>query len=232
MPEAPIWSDVRSYDGAAWRGLVDGIVAGYPCQPFSVAGRRRGFDDPRNLWPSIERIIGECRPAWCFFENVAGHLRLGYFDHVRPRLEALGYRVSEQICKASDVGSPQLRERVFILAVANAGFVKQRGGERVGGISAFGPSQTGHATRRSEVLAAFPPGPDDGRGWVEALEAHPWLSPHAQSAIRGVVDGPPVGLGISRPEQIRILGNSVVPQQAALAWQLLWRDLPQERKTR
>ena len=121
FPPAPIWSDVRTFDGRPWRGVVDCITGGYPCQPFSVAGKRRGKDDPRHLWPHIARIVGEVEPAWCFFENVGGHLRLGYFDIVRPDLERLGYRVTEGLFTAEEVGAPHQRERLFILADASGG---------------------------------------------------------------------------------------------------------------
>ena len=120
LPPGPIWDDLHTFDGSAWRGLVDGIVGGYPCQPFSTAGRQRGFDDERNLWPAIERLVSVVRPGWCFFENVEGHLRLGYFDFVKSGLEALGYRVEAQICAASDVGATHRRRRLFVLAVADS----------------------------------------------------------------------------------------------------------------
>ena len=116
LDDAPIWTDLHAFDARGWRGRVDGIIGGYPCQPFSVAGKRLGTADPRHLWPSISRIIAECEPAWCFFENVGGHLRLGYWDVVRPDLERLGYRVAEGLFTAAEVGASHQRERLFILA--------------------------------------------------------------------------------------------------------------------
>lgn len=74
---APIWTDLRSFDARPFRGAFDAVLAGYPCQPFSAAGRRGGADDPRHLWPDVARVIGECRPEWVFLENVAGHVALG-----------------------------------------------------------------------------------------------------------------------------------------------------------
>jgi DNA (cytosine-5)-methyltransferase 1 len=115
LDDAPIWTDVATFDGRAWRGAVDCVIGGYPCQPFSVAGRRAGADDPRHLWPHIARILGECEPEWCFFENVANHLNLGYRD-VRRELEAMGYRVAEGLFTAAEVGAPHRRQRLFILA--------------------------------------------------------------------------------------------------------------------
>lgn len=76
---APIWDDVTTFDAKPLAGAIDTLLAGYPCQPFSLAGQRRGENDERHLWPDIERIIGELGDGlrWCFFENVAGHLTLG-----------------------------------------------------------------------------------------------------------------------------------------------------------
>mgnify|MGYP000033995807 CR=1 FL=1 len=117
LDQAPIWTDLRTFDGKPWRGLVDCITAGYPCQPFSVAGKQLGDKDPRHLWPHIARIVSEIQPAMCFFENVAGHLRLG-FEQVCDNLHAMGYRVKAGLFTAEEVGAPHRRERLFILAYA------------------------------------------------------------------------------------------------------------------
>jgi len=115
LDRAPVWDDIKTFDGGPWRGLVDIVSGGYPCQPFSVAGRMRGADDPRHLWPDVRRIVGEVRPGLCFFENVANHLRLG-FREVRGDLRSLGYEVESGIFSAQEVGAPHLRKRLFILA--------------------------------------------------------------------------------------------------------------------
>lgn len=113
---APIWSNIKTFDPKPFRGVIDGIIGGYPCQPFSVAGNRGGEDDPRHLWPFIRRHIEVIQPGWCFFENVAGHLTLG-FDVVKRELEEMGYWVEAGIYTAEEVGAPHRRERLFILAV-------------------------------------------------------------------------------------------------------------------
>jgi site-specific DNA-cytosine methylase len=113
---APIWSNLKTFDPKPFRGVIDGIIGGYPCQPFSVAGNRGGEDDPRHLWPFIRRHIEVIQPGWCFFENVAGHLTLG-FDVVKRELEEMGYWVEAGIYTAEEVGAPHRRERLFILAV-------------------------------------------------------------------------------------------------------------------
>jgi DNA (cytosine-5)-methyltransferase 1 len=116
LDHAPVWDDVASFDGRPWRGAVDIVTAGYPCQPFSVAGKRRGADDPRHLWPHIARIIGEVEPPFVFLENVAHHLRLG-FPEVASGLVGMGYRLAAGLFTAAEVGAPHKRERLFILAI-------------------------------------------------------------------------------------------------------------------
>lgn len=111
----PCWSDLHTFDGTAWRG-VDIIIGGYPCQPFSFAGQRRGQDDPRHLWPQVARVIAEAEPGIVFLENVAGHLSLG-FDVVWGDLRRMGYRVTAGLFTAAETGAPHKRTRLFILAV-------------------------------------------------------------------------------------------------------------------
>ena len=116
LDQAVVWDDVATFDGRPWRGAVDIVTAGYPCQPFSVAGKRRGADDPRHLWPHVARIIGEVEPPFVFLENVAHHLRLG-FPEVASGLVGMGYRLAAGLFTAAEVGAPHRRERLFILAI-------------------------------------------------------------------------------------------------------------------
>lgn len=112
---APIWSDLKTFPYGRFHGLVDILIAGYPCQPFSAAGKRGGKEDPRHLWPYIADGIRILRPRMCFFENVEGHISLG-LSSVISDLEELGYKVSWGIFSAREVGAPHQRKRVFILA--------------------------------------------------------------------------------------------------------------------
>lgn len=122
LDPAPIWSNIKTFPWETFSGKVHGIIGGYPCQPFSVAGNRGGEDDPRHLWPYIAYGIRTVQPLWCFFENVGGHLTLGY-ETVRGELQDMGYHVEEGIFSAEEVGAPHRRERMFILAVlANSGY--------------------------------------------------------------------------------------------------------------
>ena len=126
---APIFTDLRQFDAREFAGLVDGVIGGYPCQPFSVAGKQRGAADDRHLWPAVARIMAECHPTWGFFENVGGHLRLGFQD-VASDLERLGYGVSAGLFTAAEVGAPHRRQRLFVLAYRegeHGGLLVQRG---------------------------------------------------------------------------------------------------------
>ena len=115
LDAAPIWSDLKSFPWKEFSGLVDILSGGYPCQPFSSAGKRLGADDERHLWPFIADGIAIMRPRVCFFENVEGHITLG-LSTVISDLEELGYKVSWGIFSASEVGAPHQRKRVFIMA--------------------------------------------------------------------------------------------------------------------
>jgi len=119
LDEAPIWTDLKTFDGRPWRGKVDCLTGGYPCQPFSVAGKKLAEKDPRHLWPEIKRLISEIEPPICFFENVGGHLRLG-FEQVANDLSELGYKVKAGLFTAQEVGAPHKRERLFILAYSDS----------------------------------------------------------------------------------------------------------------
>ena len=114
MDKAPVWDDLRTFDGRRWRGAVDWVVGGIPCQPHSTAGHRLGADDERDLWPSVERIIGEIRPAVVFLENVPGILWY-YHDRIGPGLRDTGYRTKEGLFSAREVGAPHFRQRFFAL---------------------------------------------------------------------------------------------------------------------
>jgi DNA (cytosine-5)-methyltransferase 1 len=116
LDQAVVWDDVGTFDGRPWRGAVDIVTAGYPCQPFSVAGKRLGTEDPRHLWPHVARIIGEVEPPFVFLENVAHHLRLG-FPEVASGLVSMGYKIAAGLFTAAEVGAPHKRERLFILAI-------------------------------------------------------------------------------------------------------------------
>jgi len=112
---APIWDDVTTFDGTPFRGAIDTILAGYPCQPFSMAGQRRGADDERHLWPDVARIIREVQPSWVFLENVAGHVSLGA-ETVLRELWDMGWTPAAGLFSAQEVGASHERLRWFCVA--------------------------------------------------------------------------------------------------------------------
>lgn len=162
LDQAPVWTDLRTFDGTPWRGLVDCITAGYPCQPFSVAGKQLGDKDPRHLWPDVFRVVREIDPPLCFFENVPGHLRLG-FQQIHDDLRSLGYRVKAGLFSAEEVGASHKRERLFILAYRESVFSERALPERdLEGRSAQTAGSFGHHLGNSEYdgssSAALPSG--------------------------------------------------------------------------
>ena len=110
-----VYSDVKSFPAERFRGCFDIVIGGYPCQPFSNAGKQLASEDPRHLWPYIQNILREIRPVCAFFENVRGHVKLGLFDVVRDLAE-LGYVSECGIFSAEEVGASHRRERLFIVA--------------------------------------------------------------------------------------------------------------------
>jgi len=243
LDDAPLWSDSGTFDGAEWRGKVDWIIGGFPCQPWSVAGRQAGLDDERWLWPHIREILGDVQPRGAFFENVPGLLR-GGLGPILGDLAALGFDAEWITVRASDVGAPHRRERVFIL-----GDTDRQGLQ--------GRQQP--VEQRAYELPAWPPGPSDTDAWAAILTERPDLAPAVgksaeqglpkrnrervsaagtrdaefecasgrngqtspEPEVRGVDDGLARGMDLSRTDKLRILGNGVVPQQAALAFHIL-----------
>ena len=115
LDPAPIWTDLKTFPWSEFHGRVDILSFGYPCQPFSAAGKRLGAEDPRHLWPFIAAGIAAMRPSVCFAENVEGHISLGLPD-VLQDLAGMGYRTTWCVASASECGAPHQRKRVFILA--------------------------------------------------------------------------------------------------------------------
>ncbi|MCK4302802.1 MAG: DNA cytosine methyltransferase [Candidatus Eisenbacteria sp.] len=235
LPQAPIWSDIATFCGAGWRGAVDIITAGFPCQPWSCAGQQKGTEDDRWVWPDIARIIGEVEPGIVFLENVPG-LIAGGLGPVLGSLASLGFDAEWGMFRASDVGAPHRRERLFILAHRDRdrlaqlreGWLHERKNPR--GHDTDGCNTdvehadgNGRGPRELPIAAcaaltgaegrgrAFPPGPDDYEGWRAAL-------PATQPAICGVAHGP-----TNRVGELRACGNGVVPAVVALAFITLAR---------
>ena len=125
-PQVPVYDNVKelNYDRLKSDGIISGekgidiITGGYPCQPFSVAGKQKGEQDPRHVWPEMFRLVQELRPSWVIGENVGGHIKLG-LDTVLENLESEGYSTRTFSISASSIGANHQRERVWIIAHSN-----------------------------------------------------------------------------------------------------------------
>jgi len=137
LDEAPIYGDVRAFvsDGYArrYRGLVDIVAAGFPCQPFSVAGKQAAADDERNMWPATLDVLRAVRPRLVHLENVPGLLAgsHGYWGTILGQLAELGYDARWEVLSAADVGARHLRRRVWLVGSQVAYSHSHRGSHRV-----------------------------------------------------------------------------------------------------
>lgn len=119
LSEFPIWDDVCTFDGKPWRGLVDVVSGGFPCQDISAAGKGSGITGERSgLWSEMARIVGEVRPRFVFVENSPMLVRRG-LAVVLGDLASLGYDARWCVLGADDVGAPHKRKRIWMLANAN-----------------------------------------------------------------------------------------------------------------
>ena len=120
LDEAPIFGDIKTFISEgyaeAYQGLVDVVTAGFPCQPFSVAGKRAGEYDPRNMWPETIECLRIIRPRYAYLENVPGILAHEYGRTIFRELAESGYDARWRVLSASEVGAPHKRDRLWILA--------------------------------------------------------------------------------------------------------------------
>lgn len=183
LDAAPIWTDVASFDGVPFRGLVDAVIAGWPCPPYSSAPRGRNCDD--DMWQHVVRIAREIEPRYLFLENVATIApRLG---PILRDLHALGLNAEWSTTSATEVGADHDRRRMFLLAYANGK------GESPITVDA--------------QMAGIPETPEPSIS--RAIGAR-------MGGANGMAD---------RVDRLRLLGNGVVPRQAAAAYRELWSRL-------
>lgn len=302
LEPAPVWcGNLQDVGWTRFRGMADLVVAGFPCQPVSVAGKQRATDDERWIWPYIADAIRAIGPRFVFLENVRGLLAgHGGLDEVFRGLAGLGFDAQWSVLRASAVGANHQRERVFILAYREGGRLGsgwQRAGEPVDAqpcgdvladdeharqrierpaydddrrhapghdangcdsalaIAADERLERGEGARRQArrgpelasgvgdavlarsqedrpaveerrriagaadagALPIFAPGPEDTR-WRDIIAERPDLAPAVEPGFRVLADGLAVVVDESRADQLRAIGNGVVPPQAALAF--------------
>jgi len=122
FPNAKLYKDIYDFDGKEYKGKIDIISGGFPCQPFSTAGKRDGIKDDRYLWPEMFRVIQEIQPKWIVAENVRGITSIAngdVFEEICANMESVNYQVQPFIIPAKAVGAPHKRERVWFIANRN-----------------------------------------------------------------------------------------------------------------
>ena len=228
LPRFPIWDDVRTFDGRPWRGRVDIVSGGFPCQDVSAPGSGTGLAGKKSgLWSHMARIANEVRPGFVFAEN-SPLLNARGLDVVIGDLAAMGYGARWCVLGAHNAGAPHERDRTWILAHANGERCKEQG--RPGAI----PKEI-HPTECSGTAAAVGPVPVLRR--VPLHDSHdPRLCLRVPSSRRvedRPISGPgPWGSAVpefyrvadgipSRVDRLKALGNAQVPAVAALAWRVL-----------
>ena len=214
LDSAPIWPDIKTLEESTI-GNVDIIYGGIPCQPHSIAGKRKREEDARDLWPDTYRILRDVRPRFFFLENVSGFsTRSGespaFAWRVLDDLTRIGYDVRWTHVAAKEVGAPHRRKRFFLLAYTRC--------EPKHLFEWF------HGEEPETSSSGFPPDSEDSQQWQFILKRYPQLAPAIESNLRGRVDGLAVGVDKYRSKRVEGLGNGVVPQQAIQAWLTLTND--------
>jgi DNA (cytosine-5)-methyltransferase 1 len=240
LPRFPIWDDVCTFDGKPWRGKVDVISGGFPCQDISAAGKGAGIEGERSgLWMEMARIIGEVRPPLVFVENSPLLISRG-LTTVLSDLAKMGYDAEWCIVSASDCGAPHKRDRCWVIA-----YTKEK---RIQGLRSQGEQKSdthvkqevsvrgcGGTTRKGDFLAnTIEP------QWNRGLHGVSWWEREPQETIQNIgkrgrqKDGfsdvdPELGRvanGVAhRVDRLKAIGNGQVPAVAAKAWQILTRGI-------
>ena len=247
LPSFPIWDDVATLDGNPWRGSVDVLCGGFPCQDISSAGKGAGISGERSgLWKEYARLIGEMRPRFVFAEN-SPLLRTRGLGVVLEDLASLGYNARWGVLGAGAVGAPHKRDRMWVLAYTESGAMRDVGkDEREGCNEVHSPDNTGGLSRgddkfkdrknemahtTSEGLEGF-----NGNSSTEQSD-EPRISNSRSEGGNGFwhtdpAEGPTepavgrVAHGVAnRVDRLKAIGNGQVPQCAAVAFNILSEGL-------
>lgn len=234
FPNSKLYKDVRTFDATSYFGRIDILSGGFPCQPFSNAGLRKGTEDERHLWPQMLRIIREVSPSYVVGENVRGLLNWSgglVFEEVCADLENEGYEVTPYLLPASGKNAPHRRDRIWFVAYREDnryeetkeverknGKHKPNNWDKVRGtFNANGESRT--ATDTDNGLCEQPNEELCTRGNATYGSVKYWQNFPTQPPLCGGDDGLPKELdGITFPkwrkESIKAYGNAIVPQVA------------------
>lgn len=231
LDRAPIWDDLTTFDGRPWRGVVDLVAAGLPCQPYSVAGDQRGHDDERALWPHFVRIVREVEPSIVFLENVPPFLK--HAEPIFDALRAMGFEWAPPcLSTAANEGAPHDRARIFLLATqpSRVRWAERRAEHaRVEGR----PDAPGVGLRVADSQRADLRDEPRGCGWLFDVERQT-LRHDPDGCVAGcrvlgtqwASESPVVRVGdgaTHRVDRLRAIGNGVVPIVVANAFRELIR---------
>jgi DNA (cytosine-5)-methyltransferase 1 len=210
LPRFPIWDDVRTLDGKPWRGLVDVVAGGFPCQDISAAGKGSGIDGARSgLWGEMARVVREMGPRYVFVEN-SPMLTLRGLHRVLGDLAAMGYNAKWGVLGGLDVGLPVSRERIWIMASSNMRRIRFGGSSE----STFEKGKRGsnyQGNSRKDDVAPFQ-GLRDRYNRRISLERWEETKPEFLRTSNDVA---------SWMGRHRAIGNGQVPAVAATAWRIL-----------
>lgn len=234
FPESICYEDIKETGFTKWRGAIDILSGGFPCQPYSIAGKRKGFSDDRHLWPEMLRAIREVSPRWVVGENVRGLTNWNggmVFDEVQADLEAEGYEVLPFLLPAAGVDAPHERYRIWFVAYAcSAGSSKHKAGiiqdkkwhntsqvweesleqGRAAAIGQTGsPANTSIVAERKQAAQTEPVATSRTSRFVIGGVGGQWEGFPTQSPVCGGDDGLPNWV-----DQLKSLGNAIVPQVA------------------
>ena len=238
FPNAKQYEDIKDFNATQYRGRIDVLSGGFPCQPFSVAGLRKGTEDSRHLWPQMLRIIGECQPRWVVGENVRGLVNWSdglVLEACYSDLENLGYSVQSFIVPACATNAPHRRDRVWIVAHSDNtgrsdghgqvqdtnGKVRQRDNDAqpCDASSRNAPDTDNERLQGGEKYGGTKGGKTKRDQFAPGCVRSKWENFPTVSPICGGDDGLPKELdGITFPkwrrESIKAYGNAIVPQVA------------------
>jgi len=205
FPGIDIIENIKEFDATHFINKVDILTGGFPCQPFSVAGKKRGKKDERYLWPEMLRIIQQCHPHWVIAENVVGIVEME-LDNIIDDLEREGYESQAFIIPACAANAPHRRDRLWI--VANAMRKRCDGGVYYWEPRHIQKNKEWNMEKIQQEWSQFIPQP-----W-KIMSAHEFIQ--ANAGFMRINNGIP-----HRLHRIRSLGNSIVPQLAYVFMKLI-----------
>lgn len=236
FPKAIGHGDITKTDFTPYANKIDILTGGFPCQPYSIAGTRKGTDDTRHLWPEMLRAIREIKPAWVVGENVRGLINWSgglVFDEIQSQLEAEGYQVSSYLLPASAVGAPHERYRLWIVArnekcttdttVVND---SKHIGEKEGRSSRESRNGIIENTIADTTSVGWSQRDKGTKAGYATQDIPDWRSFPTQSPVCTGNDGISSQLdGITFPywrrETIKAFGNAIVPQEALVIYKAI-----------